>query len=93
VVIQEARRAGTPLIVSGIGGMAEKVQDGVDGLYVRAGSVSDLTRALLQASVPEAHARLSASLRDVIEREEFVAALGAIYARPEASAPRIIRAA
>jgi glycosyltransferase involved in cell wall biosynthesis len=93
VVIQEARRAGTPLIVSGIGGMAEKVQDGVDGLHVRAGSVSDLTRGLLQASVPEAHARLSASLRDVIEREEFVAALGAIYARPEASAPRIIRAA
>ncbi|MBB5694013.1 glycosyltransferase [Muricoccus pecuniae] len=84
VVIQEARRAGTPLLVSGIGGMAEKVQDGVDGLHFRAGSAPDLTRAMLEGAVPETHARLSASLRDVIGREEFISTLRDIY-RP---APR-----
>lgn len=80
VVIQEARRAGTPLIVSGIGGMAEKVQDGVDGLHIRVGSAADLTRAMLEGAVPENHARLSASLRDVIGREAFVDALRGVYA-------------
>jgi glycosyltransferase involved in cell wall biosynthesis len=79
VVIQEARRAGTPLLVSGIGGMAEKVQDGVDGLHFRAGSVPDLARAMLDAAVPERHARLSASLRDVIGRQDFIEALGQVY--------------
>ncbi|SHI90201.1 Glycosyltransferase involved in cell wall bisynthesis [Roseomonas rosea] len=80
VVIQEARRAGTPLMVSGIGGMAEKVLDGVDGLHFRAGSVPDLTRAMLEGAVPENHERLSSSLRDVIGREEFIGALRGIYA-------------
>ena len=79
VVIQESRRAGTPLLVSGIGGMAEKVQEGVDGLHFRTGSAPDLARAMLAAAVPETHARLSASLRDVIGRAEFVTALERIY--------------
>ncbi|WP_338662844.1 glycosyltransferase [Pararoseomonas sp. SCSIO 73927] len=83
VVIQEARRAGTPLIVSGIGGMAEKVQEGVDGLHFRAGSAPDLTRALLQAAEPDTHERLAGSLRDVIGRDEFVGALRAIYGEEE----------
>ncbi|MBP0444034.1 glycosyltransferase [Roseomonas sp. SSH11] len=83
VVIQEARRAGTPLMVSGIGGMAEKVLDGVDGLHFRAGSVPDLTRAMLEGAVPENHERLSSSLRDVIGREEFLDALRGIYAPEE----------
>ncbi|WP_458096731.1 glycosyltransferase [Roseomonas sp. WA12] len=89
VVIQEARRAGTPLIVSGIGGMAEKVQDGVDGLHIRVGSAPDLTRAMLDGAVPEHHARLSASLRDVIGREEFVNALRGIYAADEQETLRV----
>jgi len=91
VVIQEARRLGAPLLVSGIGGMAEKVQDGVDGLHFRAGSVPGLAATLLEASVPEIHARLSASLRDVIGRDAFIGALMPIYAL-ETNAP-IIRAA
>jgi len=90
VVIQEARRAGTPLIVSGIGGMAEKVHDGVDGLHFRVGSAPDLARAMLEGAVPEAHARLSASLRDVLGRAEFIASLEAIYAAPRRN---VVRAA
>ena len=66
-------------LVSGIGGMAEKVQDGVDGLHFQAGSAPDLTRAMLEGAVPENHARLSASLRGVIGREEFISTLRDIY--------------
>lgn len=46
VVIQEAFHHRRPLIVSDIGGMAEKVRDGVDGLHFRAGSAEDLADKL-----------------------------------------------
>ena len=46
VVIQEASCIGRPPIVSDIGGMAEKVRDGVDGLHFRAGSPEDLADRL-----------------------------------------------
>ncbi|GAB2706583.1 glycosyltransferase family 4 protein [Aliiglaciecola aliphaticivorans] len=42
MVIQEAFNCGVPLIVSDIGGMKEKVEDGVDGLHFRHGSPFDL---------------------------------------------------
>jgi glycosyltransferase involved in cell wall biosynthesis len=42
LVIQEARVTGTPILASNIGGMAEKVRDGVDGLHFLAGSPLDL---------------------------------------------------
>lgn len=38
MVIQEAFLCGRPLLVSNIGGMAEKVRDGIDGLHVAAGN-------------------------------------------------------
>jgi glycosyltransferase involved in cell wall biosynthesis len=41
IVIQEAKMAGRPILVSNIGGMAEKVSDGVDGLHFLAGSALD----------------------------------------------------
>ena len=50
MVIQEAFVAGRPLLVSDIGGMAEKVRHGVDGLHVPTGSNSHWGRALLSAS-------------------------------------------
>lgn len=39
MVIQEAFTCGRPLLVSDIGGMREKVRDGVDGFHVPAGNV------------------------------------------------------
>ena len=42
LVIQEAFMYGRPVICSDIGGMAEKVRDGVDGLHFRAGDAQDL---------------------------------------------------
>ncbi|WP_426957409.1 glycosyltransferase [Muricoccus radiodurans] len=93
VVIQEARRVGTPLIVSGIGGMAEKVQAGVDGLHFRAGSAPDLARVLLRASEPEVHAGLAGTVRDVIDRDAFLDGLRAIYDLPREEMPDLSEAA
>ncbi len=79
VVIQEARRAGVPLLVSDIGGMAEMVQPGVDGLHFKRGSPVDLARAMRQAAVPETRARLGASVREVIGEAVFLAGLRRAY--------------
>lgn len=49
VIIQEAFFHGRPLICSGIGGMAEKVQNGVDGLHFLAGSPEDLSDRMCEA--------------------------------------------
>jgi glycosyltransferase involved in cell wall biosynthesis len=46
LVIQEALRNGRPLICSDIGGMLEKVRDGVDGFHFRAGSAMALALLL-----------------------------------------------
>jgi glycosyltransferase involved in cell wall biosynthesis len=50
MVIQEAFVCGRPLIVSDIGGMAEKVRHGVDGLHVPAGNVLQWAAALKAAA-------------------------------------------
>lgn len=49
VVIQEAFLHGRPPIVGDIGGMAEKVRPGIDGLHFRAGSPEDLADRLTEA--------------------------------------------
>ncbi len=86
VVIQEARRAGTPLIVSDIGGMAEKTLRDVDGLHFNRASPIDLARAMVEAADPATRARLGGSLRDVMGREEFLTGLDAAFA-PRATPP------
>ncbi len=80
VVIQEARRAGTPLIVADIGGMAEKVANGVDGMHFKRASPVDLARVMAEAAVPATRARFADSVRDVMTRDEFLAALDAAFA-------------
>ena len=49
VVIQEAFARGIPVIASDLGGMAEQVSDGVNGMLFRAGDAEDLARALEKA--------------------------------------------
>ncbi len=88
VVIQEARRAGTPLIVSDIGGMAEKTLPEVDGLHFKRGSPVDLARAMLDAAQPARRAALGATLRDSIGQAEFLAGLDLAF-----GARRALRAA
>jgi glycosyltransferase involved in cell wall biosynthesis len=50
LVIQEAFHHGRPIICSDIGGMAEKVRDGVDGLHFRAGDPRSLADAISRAA-------------------------------------------
>lgn len=50
LVIQEAFLCGRPLLVSNIGGMAEKVRDGVDGIHVAAGNARAWASALISAA-------------------------------------------
>jgi glycosyltransferase involved in cell wall biosynthesis len=62
VVIQEAYAIGRPVICAGIGGMAEKVINGVSGLHFRFGDVRDLARTIRSAADPNTHAKLVAGL-------------------------------
>ena len=50
LVIQEAFAAGRPVICGNIGGMAEKVTAGVNGLHFRVGSASDLAARIEEAA-------------------------------------------
>jgi len=50
MVIQEAFLYGRPLLVSNIGGMAEKVRDGIDGLHVAVGNAKAWASTLLRAA-------------------------------------------
>ncbi len=49
VVIQEAFFHGRPIIASDIGGMAEKVRNGIDGLHFHVGSAESLAERLAEA--------------------------------------------
>ncbi len=67
LVIQEAFFHRRPVICSDVGGMAEKVRDGVDGLHFRVGDPYSLARTIEEAT---ANPRLWRSLRDGI-REPY----------------------
>lgn len=71
VVIQEAFLHGRPVIASNIGGMAEKVTHGVDGLHFRNASVEDLVDRLTEAlTTPDLWDRLRMRIRRPIDRAE-----------------------
>ena len=71
VVIQEAYACGRPLIVPGIGGMAEKIHDGVTGLHFQIGDARDLLRAWALAARPGMAARLRQHLPAVSTGEDM----------------------
>src|SRR5207302_1596627 len=50
LVIQEAFAYKRPVLCSDIGGMAEKVSDGVTGLHFRAGDAADLAATIRKAA-------------------------------------------
>ena len=80
LVIQEAFRHGRPVICSDIGGMAEKVRDGVDGLHFRAGSAEDLAAAIERAvAEPGLWDRLRAALPDVRSMHDHLAWMTRLY--------------
>lgn len=63
VVIQEAFRNRRPVICSDIGGMAEKVRDGIDGWHFPVGSASGLVGLLRSLSGRDGIAKVSAGMQ------------------------------
>ncbi|MFC7690067.1 glycosyltransferase [Paeniroseomonas aquatica] len=90
MVIQEAFQAGRPVLCSDIGGMAEKVVDGVSGLHFRIGNRLDLLRAMRTAMQPGVQAGLCAGLPVVNDRvamaRAYLEAFAGFAASPPASA-------
>jgi glycosyltransferase involved in cell wall biosynthesis len=87
VVIQEAYGAGRPVICTGIGGMAEKVIDGVSGLHFRRGDVADLVRVLGLAADAALYAQLVAGLPRVSSAAEMASAYLRVFAQAARPAP------
>jgi glycosyltransferase involved in cell wall biosynthesis len=80
LTIQEAFIAKVPVITSNVGGMAELVRDGIDGMHFRLGDVVDLREKLLHiVAHPEAIDRLRGGIPKVPSIEEHAAELLARY--------------
>src|SRR5262245_1434751 len=80
LVIQEAFHNGRPVICSNIGGMAEKVRDGVDGLHFRVGDPLNLAQVVQRASeTPNLWQTLQQGIPDVYRIEDHVTTLKSIY--------------
>jgi glycosyltransferase involved in cell wall biosynthesis len=89
VVIQEAFRNRRPVVCSDIGGMAEKVRDGVDGLHFPVGNAVALSSLLIKlAAAPERLTALTNSIRTPPAVDEMTQRYVELYAdRPIARAP------
>jgi glycosyltransferase involved in cell wall biosynthesis len=80
LVIQEAFMHGRPVICSDIGGMAEKVGDGVDGLHFRAGDPEDLARVIETASSSaQLWRNLAANISPIYPMRSHVEKLTEVY--------------
>lgn len=79
LVVLEARAAGRPVICSGVGGMAELVADGVDGLHAAPGDAAALAETMIRAAEePGLWARLAGG-RPPAAHADFVAAHLELY--------------
>jgi glycosyltransferase involved in cell wall biosynthesis len=88
VVIQEAFFHRRPVITANIGGMAEKVTDGVDGMHFRARSAEDLADRMIEALAdPSRFDRLSAGIRAPQTHHAAAAEHLALYRRLMEASP------
>jgi glycosyltransferase involved in cell wall biosynthesis len=91
ITIHEAFLAGVPVVASDQGGMAELVQDGVNGFLFRMGDAADLARALMRfVSDPSLVERLRPRREAIRDIREDALATEAHYRRlirEKASAP------
>jgi glycosyltransferase involved in cell wall biosynthesis len=82
LVIQEAFQYGRPVICSDIGGMAEKVDDGLNGLHFRRGDHGALAEMMRRAAwTPGLWDKLRSGIPPVHTMDEHVATLNEIYDR------------
>jgi glycosyltransferase involved in cell wall biosynthesis len=79
-VVQEAAAAGAPTIGPAVGGIAEQIRDGLDGLLYRfrdqAHLESQMARLLTEADL---YQRLTTNLWHVVDTREAVRAVEAFY--------------
>jgi glycosyltransferase involved in cell wall biosynthesis len=87
VVIQEAFAASVPVVASGLGALAEKVRDGVDGLLFRPGDAADLQDKIkLLLANHELLERLHRNVPPVRTIEEHTREVETLYASLAAKA-------
>ena len=80
LVIEEAFAHRRPVLCSGVGGMAERVEDGVSGLHFAAASPQDLAAAMTRAlDEPGLWDRLAAGIPPVIDIAESAGMHRALY--------------
>ena len=82
LVVLESFQHGRPVISSDIGGMSEKVEDGVSGLHFRNGDPDSLAEAIKTAAeTPGLWERLQAGIPPVYSITEHAAVMTEIYNR------------
>jgi GT2 family glycosyltransferase/glycosyltransferase involved in cell wall biosynthesis len=80
LTVEEAFLARVPVVVSGHGGLAERVVEGRGGLRFRPGDAADLARVLRRLlDGPDLRDELAAAAPHVPTMDEHVAALEAVY--------------
>jgi glycosyltransferase involved in cell wall biosynthesis len=82
VAVMEAFALGVPVVATAVGGLAEAVTPGVDGLLVAPGDPDALAAAICEAADPEVRARLAAGATAAAERfsaATSVARVEAVY--------------
>jgi glycosyltransferase involved in cell wall biosynthesis len=80
LVIQEAFMHGRPVICSDIGGMAEKVTHGVNGLHVGVGSAAQLAETIVAAvNRPGLWEQLRTGIPPIYAMEDHIASLESLY--------------
>jgi glycosyltransferase involved in cell wall biosynthesis len=80
LVIQEAFQHRRPIICSDIGGMAEKVEDGVTGLHFSAGNPASLAKTITRAAAePRLWNELQKRIRPVYAMDDHVGSLTRQY--------------
>jgi glycosyltransferase involved in cell wall biosynthesis len=88
LVIQEASQHRRPVIASDIGGMAEKVDDGVSGLHFKAGNSASLAETIARAvSSRRLWGELQRAIPPVYAMDEHVRSLSRHYEELLAAAP------
>ena len=81
VVIQEALAVNVPLIVSDIGGMAEKVRPNLDGLHFRAGDYVDLADKIVRGGTRKRAQEIRKTMARPIGNEMFLRGLEKAFER------------
>lgn len=80
LVIQEAFLCGIPVVTSDIGGMAELVQDGINGFLFKVGDIEDLQRVISKISKnPELLNKLQINPNSVVDIKDEAQIIIKIY--------------